>query len=236
MAVKQQPLDNLENQQALLNARNNELETLQGELQTVQTDAMALLDPSLYHPTQSVTSSNSSAVSASLTSSNGAVQGGYAVSVTALAQSAQRTFTFSSANADTFTIDGQAVSVTAGESAADFASSVNSNSNLDVYATATQSGNIVLSNRATGQQTGSYIQVVDSGGTLAEITADANPGQDAAYDVRRGVLRGAGADPMSYTDALSQIASVEAWSPPGCSPRSPAARPSPARARTTPTG
>lgn len=37
MAVKQQPLDNLENQQALLNARNTELETLQGELQTVQT-------------------------------------------------------------------------------------------------------------------------------------------------------------------------------------------------------
>lgn len=183
MAVKQQPLDNLENQQALLNARNIELETLQGELQTVQTDATALLDPSLYHPSQSVTSSNSSAVAASLTSSNGAVQGGYAVSVTALAQSAQRTFTFSSTNADTFTIDGQAVSVTAGESAADFASSVNSNSSLDVYATATQSGNIVLSNRATGQQTGSYIQVVDSGGTLSEITADANPGQDAAYAI-----------------------------------------------------
>lgn len=125
---------------------------------------MALLDSGLYHPTQSVTSSNSSAVAASLTSSNGAVQSAYAVSVTTLAQSAQRTFTFSSTNADTFTIDGHAV-LSRRRVGRRLRLGGHSNSNLDVYATATQSGNIVLSNRATGQQTGSYIQVVDSGDT-----------------------------------------------------------------------
>jgi flagellar hook-associated protein 2 len=193
MAVKQQPLTGLENQQSMLNARNTALETLQGELQTVQTDATALLDPSLYQPTQSVSSSNSSAVAASLTSSNGAVEGGYEVSVTALAQSAQRTFTFNSANADSFTVDGEAVSVSAGESASDFAASVNSNSNLSFYATATQSGNIVLSERATGNQgTSSYLSVVGSSGSLVESTAPGYTpfaGQDAAYSIDNGATQ-----------------------------------------------
>jgi flagellar hook-associated protein 2 len=187
MQVKQQPLTNLENQQSLLNARNTQLETLQGELQTVQTDAMALLDPSLYDPSQTVTSSNSSSVGAILNSSTGAVEGGYEIGVTQLAQSAQRTFTYSAPNADTgITIDGTAFTITANESAASLATAINNNSSLDVYATATQSGNIVLSDRATGDQSSAsppYIQLTGNTGVLTEITADASPGQDAMYSI-----------------------------------------------------
>ncbi|HLI60890.1 MAG TPA: flagellar filament capping protein FliD [Solirubrobacteraceae bacterium] len=193
MQVKQQPLTNLENEQALLNARNTELETLQGELQTVQTDAMALLDPSLYHPTQTVSSSNSSLVSATLNAGTGAVEGGHQVIVTALAQSAQRTFTFSSPASDTpITIDGTAVTITAGETATSFAQAINSNSNLDVYATVTQSGNIVLSERATGLQTATnppWIDVQGAGSALTEITADAYAGQNASYSVDGGATQ-----------------------------------------------
>lgn len=193
MAVKQQPLLALENEQAILNARNTELEALQGELQTVQTDAMALFDPSLYKPVQTVASSDSSVVSATLASGTGAVEGGYSVSVTALAQSAQRTFTFSSPTADTpITIDGTAVTITAGETASDFANAINSNSNLDVYATATQSGNIVLSDRATGLQSGSYIQVTGGGTTFAESTATGYTpyaGQNASYTIGSGTAQ-----------------------------------------------
>jgi two-component system chemotaxis response regulator CheB len=51
------------------------------------------------------------------------------VSVTALAQSARRTFTYSAPTADPpLTIDGTAVTITVGESAADFATSINNNS------------------------------------------------------------------------------------------------------------
>lgn len=205
MAIKQQPLTNLENQQSLLNARNTEIETLQSELQTVQTDAMAMLDPSLYQPTQTVTSSNSSAVAATLEGSTGAVQGGYEVAVTQLAQSAQRTFSFTSPSSDDpITIDGTAVTITAGESASDFANAINNNSNLDVYATATQSGNIVLSNRATGDQTGTnYIQVVDGGGALSEIAADAKPGQDAEYSIDGGATQSSASD--TVTDGIPGV-------------------------------
>jgi flagellar hook-associated protein 2 len=201
MAAKQQPLTNLENQQSLLNARNTALETIQGQMQTVQTDAMALLDPSLYDPAQAVTSSNSSSVGAALASSTGAVEGGYQVSVTQLAQSAQRTFTFNSPTSDEpITIDGQAVTITAGETAASFATSINNNSSLDVYATATQSGNIVFSDRATGDQSLSnpnYIQVVDGGGSLSEITADAKAGQDAEYSVDGGATQTSASDTVA---------------------------------------
>lgn len=201
MAIKQQPLNNLENQQRLLNARNTELETLQSEMQTVQTDAMGLLDPSLYDPTQTVTSSNSSAVGASISGSTGAVEGGYQVSVTQLAQAAQRTFSFSSPTSDTaITIDGAAVTITAGESATSFAQSINNNSSLDVYATATQSGNIVLSDRATGDQSAAnppYIQVAGAGSALTEITAAAKPGQNAEYSIDGGATQSSASDTVA---------------------------------------
>ena len=201
MATKQQPLTNLENQQAVLNARNSALETIQSQLQTVQTDAMALLDPSLYDPAQTVTSSNSSNVGATLTGSTGAVEGGYQVSVTQLAQSAQRTFSYTSPTSDdAITIDGQAVTIKAGETASTLAQAINNNSNLDVYATVTQSGNLVLSNRATGDQSVSnpdYIQVVDGGGSLSEITADAKSGQDAEYSVDGGATQTSASDTVA---------------------------------------
>jgi flagellar hook-associated protein 2 len=201
MATKQQPLTNLETEQSLLNARNSALETIQGQLQTVQTDAMALLDPSLYDPTQTATSSNSTSVGATLTGSTGAVEGGYQVAVTQLAQSAQRTFSFTSPTSDdAITIDGSAVTIKAGETAASLAQSINNNSSLDVYATATQSGNIVLSNRATGDQSVSnpnYIQVVDGGGALSEITADAKAGQDAEYSIDGGATQTSASDTVA---------------------------------------
>lgn len=49
MAVKQEPLNNLENEQGLLNSRNNELVTLQGGCRRSRRRD-GLLDPSLYQP------------------------------------------------------------------------------------------------------------------------------------------------------------------------------------------
>ena len=182
MAIYQQPVTNLQNESSGLTAANTQLTSIQTALQTLSADAQALGDPTLFNTTQAVTSSDPTRVSA--TSSTGAGIGGYQVSVTALANSAQRTFSYSSpAAADTVTIDGQQVSVAAGESISDFVNSVNSNSKLDVYAAATNSGTIVMSNRATGDTGTGFIQVSDTGGALTEQTAQAKQGQDAAFSV-----------------------------------------------------
>lgn len=203
MQAKDEPMNALKTQSSLLTARDTELTSLQTELQTVQNDAQALLDPSLFSTSQTVSSSDPSMITATAASASGAVEGGYEVSVTALAQSAQRTYTYTPpSSADTITIDGQAVTVAAGESASNLANSINGNSNLDVYATATQSGNLVLSNRATGLQTGSYIQVSDPGGALTEVAGDANAGQDAAWTI--GSTSGTSAS-NTVTDAIPGV-------------------------------
>jgi flagellar hook-associated protein 2 len=182
MAIYQQPVTNLQNQSSGLTAANTQLTSIQTALQTLASDAQALGNPGLFDTTQAVTSSDPTRVSAS--SSTGAGIGGYQVSVTALANSAQRTFSYSSPSAaDTVTIDGQPVAVAAGASISDFVNSINSNSNLDVYAAATNSGTIVMSSRATGNTGTGFIQVSDTAGALTEQTALAKQGQDAAFSV-----------------------------------------------------
>jgi flagellar hook-associated protein 2 len=186
MAAQTQQVTNLTNQQTGVTALNTQLQSIQTALQKVIADAQALHSPSLYANTQTVSSTNSTLVSATATASKGAVVGGYQVAVTQLASSAQRTFSFSSpASADTVTIDGQQINLAAGASAQDLVDAVNSNSNLDVWATATDSGTIVMSDRATGQQTGSYIQVSDSG-SLTEQPTLAQAGQNASYSINGG--------------------------------------------------
>jgi flagellar hook-associated protein 2 len=182
MALKQVPLTNLQNESSGLTAEDTQLTTLQTALETVSTDAQALLDPSLFDTTQAVSSSNSTLVSAS--NSSGAGIGGYQVSVSQLANSAQRTYAYAPpTSADTVTIDGQAVTISAGESISSLVSSINGNTNLDVYAAATDSGTLVLSNRQTGDTGSGFIQVADSGGALTEQTAKAKEGQDAQFTV-----------------------------------------------------
>lgn len=183
MAIYNQPVVNLQNQQKGLNAQNTALTSVQAELQTLESDAFALGNPSLFANQQTVTSTNSALVSATATSGSGAVVGGYQVAVNNLATSAQRTFTFTSPTAaDTVTIDGKTVSLAAGATAQTFANTVNG-SNTDVWATVNQSGGVVLSDRATGAQAAGYITVSDTAGALSEQTALANAGSNASLTV-----------------------------------------------------
>ena len=104
-----------DNQQTGLTAMNTQLTSIQTALQKVATDAQALGNPSLFALTQTISSTNSTLVGATATSSNGAVVGGYQVSVSALASASQKTFSFTSpTSADTVTIDGQQISLAAG--------------------------------------------------------------------------------------------------------------------------
>jgi flagellar hook-associated protein 2 len=191
------PITNMQAQVSGLQTMNNTLSSIQSALQTVADDAQALGDPTLFNPVQTVSSSNSALVSASSTNGIGGVIGGSTVLVTQLAGAASRTFSFTSpSSADTITVDGQQVQLQAGASSQDLANAINSSNSMDVWASATSSGQIVLSDRATGQQTGSYIQVSDPGGTLVEQTGLAQAGQNALYSVN-GVAGSSASDTVT---------------------------------------
>jgi flagellar hook-associated protein 2 len=182
MSIYQQPVTALQNQQKALTATNTALQGIQAELQTLSSDALAMGDPTLFKTAQSVTSSDPTRVTA--TSSTGAGVGGYQVSVSQLANSAQRTFSFASPTSDDpISIDGHNYTVSAGESAQDFVASINGDTNGTVYAAATNNGTIVFSNRATGDTGTGYIAVSDSGGALSEQTSLAREGKDAQFSV-----------------------------------------------------
>ncbi|HEY1510404.1 MAG TPA: flagellar filament capping protein FliD [Solirubrobacteraceae bacterium] len=196
MATQQQQVTNLTNQQTGLTALNTQLTSIQAALQKVATDAQALGSPSLFSFTQTVSSTNSTLVGATATSNNGAVVGGYSVSVTNLASASQRTFQFTSpTTADTITIDGHDTNLAAGASAQDFVNAINSDQNATVWATVTASpsggpSTVVLSDRATGQPpttgsppTANYISITnDSAGALSAPTFS-QAGVNAQYTI-----------------------------------------------------
>ena len=182
MDIQKRPLTALQNQQKALSARNAQLTTIQQSLRKVNDDALALLDPRIYRGTQKATSSDATRVAASTT--GGAGVGGYQVAVSRLANAAQRTFSFASpTSAGTITIGGHDTSVAAGASVYDLADAINNDQSATVYAAATDSGTIVLSDRSTGDTGTSFIQVSGAGGVLSEQTPRARQGQDAAYSV-----------------------------------------------------
>jgi flagellar hook-associated protein 2 len=178
MAIYQQPVTNLQNQSSGLTATNKELTSIQSELQTLSADALAVGDPTLFETTQAVTSSDPTRVTAS--SATGAGVGGYQVSVSQLANSAQATYGFNSPTSDdNITVNGSAYTIKAGESIQDFVDSINSDQNGSVFAAATNSGTVVFSSRSTGAS--SSVAVNDSGGALSLQSSKA--GQDAEFSV-----------------------------------------------------
>ncbi len=197
MAAQQQQVTNLTNQQTGLTSLNTQLTSIQAALTKVSNDAQALGNPSLFAYTQTINSTNPTLVGATATSNNGAVVGGYQVSVTQLASASQRTFQFTSpTSADTVTIDGQQISLAAGASAQDLVNAINSNSNASVWATVTASPNngpatVVLSDRATGAPAtaGSFIAVSDTANALTEQTQYAQAGVDAQYTINGGAVQ-----------------------------------------------
>jgi flagellar hook-associated protein 2 len=183
MAVEQQPEQALTLQQQQAQAQQTQLQSIQTALQQLSSTAAALQSPSLFNTSQSVTSSNSTQVSA--TTSGGSGVGGYEVTVTQLANSAQRTFTYASpASNESIAIDGHTTNITAGESAQDFVNSINSDTGATVWAAVTSGNTIVLSSRATGDTGSNFIQVTnDTQNALTEQTSLAKEGKNAIFNV-----------------------------------------------------
>jgi len=180
MALERRPRTLLDTKQTLIETRQNLLRDFQTKLRAVQTAAADLRSVGLWAQTQSVTSTDDRKVSA--TTSSGAGVGGYQLEVTQLANSAQRTFTFTRPAADgTVTIDGHATAYRADMTAQEFATAINSDRDATVYASALDDGTIVLSSRRTGYSD-DFIQVAATS-TLAEDPSKARAGRDALYTV-----------------------------------------------------
>jgi flagellar hook-associated protein 2 len=178
MAIYKQPVTHLQNQQSGLTAMNKQLASIQSELKTLSSDALAAGDPTLFKTQQSVTSSDTTRVQAS--SATGAGVGGYQVSVSQLANSAQATYSYASPTSDDpVTIGQNPYTIKAGESIQDFVDSINSDTSGTVYAAATNSGTVVFSSRQTGAS--SSVAVTDPGNALGLVSA--KPGQDATFSV-----------------------------------------------------
>ena len=201
MSIERQPVVHMTGQQTTLQAQQQQLQSLQSNLQQLAFSAADLASPALFSTAQAVTSSNPAQVGATVTT--GAGVGGYQVNITQLANSAQRTFTFQSPTSeDTLTIDGHALTVSAGATIQDLVNSINYNSQATVYAAALNGETVVLSDRATGATGPGFIAVSDPGATLTEQAGLAKEGQNAQYTVDG---RAASSSSNTVTNAIAGV-------------------------------
>ncbi|HTC60646.1 MAG TPA: flagellar cap protein FliD N-terminal domain-containing protein, partial [Solirubrobacteraceae bacterium] len=115
MAAEREPVTRLTDAQEKLQGQQKELTSIQNNLQQLALAASEFSMPSLFESSQAVTSSEPTRVSAA--TSDGAGIGGYEVEVVQLANSAQRTFSFSTPTSeDKLTIDGVEFALKAGGS------------------------------------------------------------------------------------------------------------------------
>jgi flagellar hook-associated protein 2 len=199
MSIEAQPEQKLKLQLSRDQARAAALQDIQTQLQTLQTTEQALSDPGLWAPTQGVSTSDATKLTATLVGT-GAAPGGYQVGVSQLATAWQQTFSYSSPAADdNFTITPEdqngnpltpvSIKIGAGSDINAAAASINSASGSPVYATVVtdSSGNqsLVLSSRQTGAKLN--FTVNDTSGTLTQTSTVA--GQDANYTVNGGAVK-----------------------------------------------
>jgi flagellar hook-associated protein 2 len=181
LSAEREPIARLTAQQEKLQAQQGIMQGIQTSLQQLEFAVSEFTLPGLFETSQTVTSSEPLRVSA--TTSTGAGVGGYEVEVKQLANSAQRSYTFTSPAAEeTVTIDGNEYTLKAGATAKELAAKVNSDSKATVYAAIIGTEGLVLSNRATGATEGKFI-TVSSGGALTEKEGTAKEGKNAEFTV-----------------------------------------------------
>jgi flagellar hook-associated protein 2 len=190
LAQKELPLTNMQDTINALNTENSQLSSIQTAMQTVSLDALSLGEPSLFFQSQTVTSSDTSLVSATAGSNVGAVVGSTTVAVSQLASASQATFSYTApaGSGDTLTIGNdqgtQSVTITAGETNANIASAINGDNNGIAYATVLSNGDLVISSRTTGDGstngTGNGNPITLSSSTSGSLTpVSSQAGQDA---------------------------------------------------------
>jgi flagellar hook-associated protein 2 len=156
MQINAIPQGKLKLRESAMEARVSALTSLRTELQNLRDKADALRSLTLFSPTQSVDSSDTTKIAVERVS--GAGVGGAQVTVNRLAGSQQRTYAYTPSASDT-TLDfgnGKSITVTAGKSIDDLVSTINASTGLPVYAAAITDPNnsnnklLVLSSKTAG--------------------------------------------------------------------------------------
>jgi flagellar hook-associated protein 2 len=180
MNAERIPITQLTRRSEKLQGQASALAGMQSSMRALSFAAFEFRLGTLFENSQSVSSSEPLRVSAATTS--GAGVGGYEVEVKQLANSAQRTFTFTPPAAeDTVTIDGGEYKLKAGGTATELASKINADSKATVYAAVLGPETIVFSSRTTGTSGAEFIKVSDSGGALVEKAGTAKEGRNAEF-------------------------------------------------------
>lgn len=191
MSIERLPEQKLQLQLFQEQARTTALNDVKTQLALLQSDEQALQSPGLWAPSQTVSASDPTKISATLLGAAG--PGGYQVNVTQLALSAQRTYNYTPPTADdTLTIGSASITIPSGSDINAAVSTINAAVNSPVFAAAvtdpsTGKQDLVLASRQTGAANG--FTASDSQGSLSEITADAVAGQDAQFTLNGGAQK-----------------------------------------------
>lgn len=179
MAIEQQPRQQMIFKQAAANARKSGLASIEDKLKTLALANDDLRSVATWAPTQTVESSDTTRLTATL--HGGAAPGGYAISVTQLATSSQQTFTFTpQAAASTITVGSTTIALDANASIDDAAAAINADPDAGVYAVNIGGDRLVLSSRTTGAGSG----FTAAGAALAaDPSTPARAGQDAVMTI-----------------------------------------------------
>jgi flagellar hook-associated protein 2 len=182
MSIERQPETRLKTQQAQIQQKKTDLQSIDDALKNLQFAAEDLKSPTLWLDTQSVDVNDPTKVAATRTGGSGT--GGYSVTVTQLASASQHWFNYPATpptSDDTITVGGHQIPISAGSDITSAANAINSDSDSPVYASVvTTSGGqqmLAFSSKSTGDT--SDFTVSDSLGLLTEDTSRAVLGGDA---------------------------------------------------------
>jgi flagellar hook-associated protein 2 len=207
MAIERQPRNRLLLEQSAANAREQALKDIQSRLKTLRTATEDLGSALLWTPKQSISSTDETKVSATMT--GGAAPGGYNLKVTALATAAQQTLSWTDqAGPTTLTINGKAIELEAGATLKDAVAAINSDSDTGVFAVDVE-GKLVLTSRTTGASatitaTGDAIALEsDVQGQNARYSINGGPEQESESNVVTGAIPGVTLTLKAHTDGTA---------------------------------
>ena len=225
MSLEQAGKTRLQLRQTSLTAQQTTLGDLKSKLTALKAAAADLRSSTTWAQTQTVESADPTRVAVART--GGAPIGGYAIKVTQLAASAQKTYAWAqSSSASQITFDDGAggngpitLDLAADAKLADVATAINGRADLPVYAAVVGGDKLVLSSRTTG----SAVTFSATGGQLTGPSSEV-VGRDALYELNgvaappsatnviedaipgvRVTLRGITTDPVSVTVAAPSV-------------------------------
>jgi flagellar hook-associated protein 2 len=189
MSIERQPQNRLKNQLSTSAARKTALTDVQTRLNNLQLAARDLKSPTLWLNQQTVDVNDPTKIAASLTGPSGT--GSYTLSVSRLATSAQRWFTYAQPSSDTDISfgNGHVTTIASGSDINAAAATINSDAASPVYAAAVTDASsgtqyLVFSSRTTGATAGSF--TATGGGMLSEDGSRAVASTDASYSINGG--------------------------------------------------